>query len=437
MKTRTLVMLVVLAGSCGYPQPERLDGSDQGGGGASGSGRGGAGGGAAGRGGSGGSIGGSGGSGGASTPGTGGNTAGASGASGAAGTAGVTGTAGSAGGGTAGNGAGGTASGSAGAAAGRGGSTGGSAAGTGGSTAGRGGSTAGTGGSAAGTGGSAAGTGGSAGTGGGSVCGGTAQCVSLGGGTVGVLTSATGNCPGGFGATETVLYQTPDGGTACTGCGCTGGITCTATVYMYANASMCQIDSANTGGSMTATLDDVTAACKGLSSNSANRITAYQAATTCTKNGTATLPTITWGSRTKFCAANSSYTSCGSGSCLPTGTAQPLCILISGTATCPANYPAYQGTSLWYSSFTDGRTCSTCSCNLTAGTGGCSSVSMYYSSISCSAGDPQSLPFKSCNQVDHASIYTVGKGTPPSCTSTSTLSGTVTPTAGKTLCCSN
>ena len=200
--------------------------------------------------------------------------------------------------------------------------------------------------------------------------------------------------------------------------------------------SMCAIDTGSVGGTVATTLDDVSGACRKLSSGSANRITGYTGATGCTKSGSPTPPAIIWGSRTKFCAANSSYPSCAGGSCLPTGTTQPLCILLDGAVSCPAAYPSYQGTSPWYQSFTDGRTCSSCGCTL-QDAGSCANVQLYYSSISCTAGDPQPVPVKLCSQMDPANIYTVGKGTPPTCTSGSTISGSVNVSGGKTLCCSN
>jgi hypothetical protein len=359
--------------------------------------------------------------------GQGGNSAGAAGG-GAKGTGGAAGTAGAGGVG-----------GVAGASPASGGSGGGGAAGGGMAGAAGNGATAGAAGGAAGGGAAGSGAAGIGGNGGaGATCAASDQCVASGTGVIGVLTAATGTCPTGFGVSETLLYQNPDGGQQCTGCTCAGSITCTATIYTYTDTSSCQIDSAMTGGSATATLDDAgtTNKCTLLHSGTGHRLSAYQGTTACTTGGTPVAPAIAWGGRTKFCAASSSYPKCADGVCLPATTTQPLCILLDGAATCPAAYPAYQGTTGWYAAFTDGRTCTACGCTL-QDAGSCAAVQMYYSSINCSAGDPQSLPAKICSQTDPANIYTVGQGTAPACTTGSTVAGSVALSARKTLCCAN
>jgi len=407
-------------------------------------------GGSAGAAGSGGAAGGGGGS--AATGGTG--AGGTSGAAGSAGTGGVAGTGG---------------------AAGRGGT--GGVAGTGGVT-GRGGTgdgVAGTGGAAGrgGTGGGAAGTSGAAGRGGtgGAPCVPTAEfcyngadddcdgridcedsdctpvaaCVPLdaGGARIGVLVAANATCPPNY-TDMTTLNQTLSA-TPCGGCSCRAPTvtSCSATISSFGTAAECA--SAGNAGTLETTLSSTQTCYTPDWVGSANgTVYGIQAGAftptlngSCAPQGTATPGAPSWVTTSRFCAATMVGGGCVNGlTCAPVVTATSKCVMWEGLHTCQAGAT----TSYWNTGYTDTRTCGACTCGAATGQG-CSAMRIQVGTDhTCSPQVTATLSTSQRYCYPNNGVYSpglvfTGSPTQPTCPASATLSGALTATGQRTLCC--
>jgi hypothetical protein len=349
--------------------------------------------------------------------------------------------------------------------------TGGGAAGTGGGAAGRGGTggSAGAGG-AAGRGGSG-GSGGSGGTGGSCVatgaencfngldddcdghidcadtdCGPVAQCVTLDvvGARAGIVVAGTATCPTGF-TDQTMIYSGISAG-ACTGCSCRPPTVtaCTTTVASYTTATDCA--TATNPGTAVTTFSS-TQACttpNNWATTVGGNILGVQVGTftptlsgSCTPQGTSQPGAVTWGTTSRFCATATVGGGCAAGqACIPV-TSAPKCAMFDGMAhTCQA------GTSgaTWYTGSTDARTCSACSCGSATGQSCSGMILDIGTDYSCGTITAMvSSGMRYCYTGN--GVYTPGmifSGTPTqptSCPASSTLSGSLTPTGPKTVCC--
>lgn len=158
---------------------------------------------------------------------------------------------------------------------------------------------------------------------------------------------------------------------------------------------------------------------------------------TCAPKANNTIPTPTWGQETRLCGgAAPASGSCGAGqTCMPKAFAPyEMCIYRPGDAPCPTN--GYTKKLMVYEGFTDGRTCSACTCGSATSSckgqvnmvSACSGTPILYSSISgCGA------PSTDVASTQYGTYTPAPSGTCPP--STSTLSGTVTTSGESTVCC--
>ncbi|HEY7375778.1 MAG TPA: hypothetical protein VIF57_26710, partial [Polyangia bacterium] len=427
----TRSMQIVLTGDCAAITVDFAADGGMGGGGGASAGAGGHGGG--GGGGAGGSLGGNTGGGGGSAGGTGGGSAGA-------------------GGGTGGTGG----------AAGRGGA--GGSAGTGGS--------AGAGGGAAGRGGAGGGAG-RGGAGGGCVATGAencfnnldddcdgkidcadsdctpnvAQCVALdptGGGKIGFFTAATAACPQGY-SDQTVINKGLTGG-ACAGCSCKVPMVtaCSATIASYKTAADC--GTASNQGTAEITFSS-TQACTTPNwvGSSFGTIYGVQAgpftptlSAACTPSGTPAPGPVAWGASNRFCATTTMGGGCQTGQvCVPVNTAVK-CAIFDGAHSCQAGTSA----DAWYTGSTDARTCGACACGGATGQS-CAGMTLDVGTdYSCgtitamlASGQRFCYPASGTGVYSPGLIFTGTPTQPTSCPASAPLSGALTATGPKTVCC--
>jgi hypothetical protein len=161
---------------------------------------------------------------------------------------------------------------------------------------------------------------------------------------------------------------------------------------------------------------------------------------TCSPQGTGTPYPASWTESRVFCAANKAGGGCGAGSrCVPKVpvTAAQSCTMTTGAVACGAKYPATTGET-WYTGYTDDRQCLACSCSFGGAT--CSGAYIQgYSGASCS-GTPVTIgngaEGDACPLgIVTASAKVVGTPTNPSCESNTGMTGALTATGPRTVCC--
>jgi hypothetical protein len=272
------------------------------------------------------------------------------------------------------------------------------------------------------------------------------DCLSLGqcaavdpGGLVGVMVSGLAGCPIGYANVYTLMSGPNVAG--CTGCSCRPpAVTCSATVYSFGSATACA--SAMTAGVQELTFSS-TESCTIPSWIGSTQGTIYgvQASTFavslaggCVASGTPTLSPLLWANTSRFCAASQVGGGCGDLVCAPTvGAAQ--CTMFDGAHPCPANTAA----SYWYTGARDGRTCGACMCGAATGAS-CSGLALSVGSdFSCSmvtqsVGPGQRKCYAGAG-VNSPGLVFSGAPTTPTCVGSSTVSGGITPTGMKTVCC--
>lgn len=158
---------------------------------------------------------------------------------------------------------------------------------------------------------------------------------------------------------------------------------------------------------------------------------------TCAPKPNHTIPTPTWAQDTRICSgATPAAGSCGAGAtCMPkTFAPYETCVYSPGDVACPT--AGYTKKLLVYEGFTDGRSCSACTCGAASSsckgqvtfTSACSGTPVLYSTISgCGA------PLVDVSTTQNGTYTPAPSGTCPP--STSTPSGTVATTGESTVCC--
>jgi hypothetical protein len=268
-----------------------------------------------------------------------------------------------------------------------------------------------------------------------------AQCVPLEPvGLLGVMVSASEGCPLGY-ANQYTLVAGPNAG-GCTGCSCRPpAVTCSATVYSFGTPTAC--GSATTPGVAELTFSS-TQPCTVPSWIGSTQGTIYgvqasaftvSLAGTCVPSGTPTLAPVDWTSTVRFCATSTVGGGCGRQACVPV-VAPVRCAMFDGARPCPPD----TSTSYWYTGASDGRTCSSCTCGTPTGAS-CSGLALSVGSdFSCSTvtqtvGPGQRKCYAGAG-VNSPGLVFSGAPTTPTCAGSSTVSGTITPTGMKTVCCS-
>ncbi|HTN86228.1 MAG TPA: hypothetical protein VL242_21155 [Sorangium sp.] len=253
---------------------------------------------------------------------------------------------------------------------------------------------------------------------------------------LGVVVDAAEPCPDGFTAKETLLFRGLSG-SGCEGCGCTPNPTdCAADLYLYADASQCEADEGGTRGTLAKrvgfTCDSVPIN-NGFVNWGGVRAGPFDVIQSCTATGTAIPAPATWAESRKFCHASAGAgAGCGAGeACVPRQAPAEQCALVSGSATC-SGYARRE--SDWFRGYNDTRTCSSCSC--TASGGDCNYVSVELGNdYSCIDHARIQQGGRYCEYAYSPPAHLVGNPTNSTCTSRTTLSGSLDPTGQSTLCC--
>jgi len=164
---------------------------------------------------------------------------------------------------------------------------------------------------------------------------------------------------------------------------------------------------------------------------------AESGSSTCTAAGAASKPAVTWAETLKFCGLSSANnTGCNSGdTCTPSTSAQHCLLLDGASASCPSGYAAKGGP--WYTGVNDTRTCAACGCNVTTAPAcGARTVGVEKNG-SCNATNPPTKPtnMRQCAPIDYPVFTLRGSPVAGQCSAFSAVSGTASPTGGRTLCC--
>jgi hypothetical protein len=271
-------------------------------------------------------------------------------------------------------------------------------------------------------------------------CGPVAQCVPYEpGGLVGVMASGLASCPSGY----TNVYPIMSGLNAagCTGCSCRPpAVTCSAAVYSFGTASAC--GSPTTSGTAELTFSS-TQTCTVPSWIGSTQGTIYgvQASAfvlslggACVPSGTPTLAPIAWVNTSRFCATPLIGGGCPGQLCVPRVTAS-RCTMFDSAHPCPVGAV----TATWYTGANDDRTCGSCTCGAATGAS-CSGLTLNVGSdYSCSkvtqtVGSGQRRCYTGAG-VDSPGLVFSGAPTAATCAGSSTVSGGITPTGMKTVCC--
>jgi hypothetical protein len=290
----------------------------------------------------------------------------------------------------------------------------------------------------AGLGGAIGGGGVSSGGTGGQACSSGATCVLAGGGIPGVQVDASQSCPGGYQGSDHILFSDPVTVTPiCTGCTCTGAMACSMDFFSYIGPNYCLADASESSGDLAQTLsvttDNPASACR---STYLTRWTSITGTESCAAAGTPVRPAFTWNQQTRFCPVAIPPPTCGGGDCLSKGASGASCLLLVGSVSCPKGTAA---TGTWYSSFSDTRLCAACSCAV-ASHGSCDGVIAGQATQGCplaAIGGSTPKAGMDCHMpTDGISVLALhGKPTAPTCSASSTLTGTVSATGPMTICC--
>ena len=213
------------------------------------------------------------------------------------------------------------------------------------------------------------------------------QCVpSVGAGASLGIMLGSGPCPAGY----TSLLNRFQGlqGQPCVGCTC--ATACSVTVYAYSTASC-----GGSSASFTFTNTSTSYVCQSVTPTNRLGTTRSAFGRVCQPGGFASQGTPTWATTDAFCVAQTSQT-CASGSvCAPVPpVAEPVCVDIDGTASCPSGYTSTM--SNYFTGFTAGScgSCSSCTVGPSLSCNGLSTVG-----LNCSGG-AATLADNSCGTVD-------------------------------------
>jgi len=193
-----------------------------------------------------------------------------------------------------------------------------------------------------------------------------------------LLADANGACPDLFDR-QVDLHQALDASPNCTGCTCSNPVTqCALSVYDYSTAADCQTNNGSSGlrgnpQSLTVTSDGTgQSTCMPALAGGSFGNTAFASqitkTTTCDAGGTPSVAPASWGQTKRFCPATHTGGGCSAGICVPRTTGS-YCAYSTSQTACPAGYPKLPSSAFtfWYTGYTEGRACSTCTCSAEGG----------------------------------------------------------------------
>jgi hypothetical protein len=278
-------------------------------------------------------------------------------------------------------------------------------------------------------------------------CTATAVCVPMPSGDVGTSVAGGQACPPGFPTATMLKSGLQAGGATCAGCQCGGSTTtCASTLSTFLTAADC---AGGTNGKVEATFKSTdTTACVVPDTSTPNvygaSLTAWTVTSSgCAASGTPVKPPGGFTTSTTFCRA-SAVSAVGKGGCAAGSVCAPkapaaggTCVLLAGTAACPTGTKAG---AVLYSDFTDTRSCAACTCG--APVAACDNLIVQMGSDYGCGVDFADIHggARTCETAQAGGVYTPGyhlAGVPAagSCTPQSAVSGTITPTGGRALCC--
>jgi hypothetical protein len=157
---------------------------------------------------------------------------------------------------------------------------------------------------------------------------------------------------------------------------------------------------------------------------------------TCVPEASTTLAPPVLGGNARICGLPSSPTTsgCVGGTlCVPSPLEGALCVAQAGTWACPAGYPALH---MYYTSYSDTRSCTSCTCGLPTGIA-CSATLSTFGDTNCTGGFGSSSAPAQCSGAGvRSAMTTATTATGGNCAPSGGQSaGGVTPTAGRTVCC--
>jgi hypothetical protein len=274
-------------------------------------------------------------------------------------------------------------------------------------------------------------------------------CVPRPSGNVGTTIPTGQQCPKGFAFTNQGMPfgASLDGGGACTGCQCgTSAVTaCKATLTTFVSTTDCQAD-ANGKSVATISWGDPTA-CLVPDNSVANvfgaALTPWSVASSaCAASGTPVRPTASFTTQTSFCPATNlaamGNNGCPAGSaCMRKPPASAMCVLLADASACPAGT---KSGGVLYAGLQDNRSCGPCACDLQGAS--CDGLVLQMGSdYACTAhtadikGGAHTCTTSQPTGVYVPGYHLTGSPTNGTCKPASALSGAVTPTGGRSLCC--
>jgi hypothetical protein len=272
-------------------------------------------------------------------------------------------------------------------------------------------------------------------------CAPSAECVPLepnDGSRIGVAVAPTVACPNGYNEPISIMADLNTG--TCAGCSCRPpSVTCSTQVSSFRAYSDCTNGVAGTPElTFSSTQPCTTPSWTGstLGTIYGVQVSAFMPSVSgsCVASGVATPTPISWSSNSRFCTTSRvSHSGCGAGAaCVPV-VAQPACAIYDGAHACPS------GTimSFWSTGVSDQRMCGACSCG--TGIAGCSSMVLNVGAdFSCQTlTQSLSTSRRGCTSmgVNSPGLIFSGTPTPPPCSASAGMLGSIMATGQKTLCC--
>jgi hypothetical protein len=267
----------------------------------------------------------------------------------------------------------------------------------------------------------------------------TASCVALdpAAGPIGVVQGVGAACPSDFGNLTTIMAGLNSG--SCSGCSCDpSAVSCSSSVNDFGTGLVCSL----TGSGQFVQVLSSTAGCTvpPWHLNGAGNIFGLVASTfaltpgLCAPSGIPTLSAPTWTARVEMCAPPSVGGGCGAGhACLPIlPMSTSVCQLLDGVQPCAAG----MSRSLWNTGFSSTQTCGPCACGNATGASCASAQITFGPSGTCSSSVLDAGGSAMCfgSGLTDPGIQIVGS-TAGTCQAQSALTGALTATGPKTLCC--
>ncbi|HET7546027.1 MAG TPA: hypothetical protein VFK05_39430 [Polyangiaceae bacterium] len=259
-----------------------------------------------------------------------------------------------------------------------------------------------------------------------------AMCVPSTSYTFGTPIAVQDACPAKFVGGSTTLHENFHPGNGCTGCTC---MPTTTECGPYKVDIFYSTDQCATYGQLVAsyTLTDFTKACLPMSIGKPWNAMSWTGNPkfNCENTGNAKVSTPTWDSDSKFCSTSSAGGGCSSGNVcvpIPQGSA---CFLASAGQSCPSQFPTKHTV---YDGYSDTRSC-TCSCKAYDGRCDTMYVKASYKASDCSDSFAGGQCYPGSQFMELGITFDGAPGAPQTCDATGTLTGSVSATGQRILCC--